>query len=209
MVAGVECIGRIVDYRGAVDAQAESIGVGLDAAVVVDDGLDDLQGRRDVIVRNRAGGLLGQGQSDAAIGCAVAAPQTGLVSRQAVLGHGVGAGVERIYRVVQHRGAVDSQTEGIGVGLGAAIVVDDALDHLQRWRDVVVGDGTNGHITQCQRDGVAVVLGAAYAVPVTGGVTRRAALGQIVGTGLETGAIGDTRTVAAERGGTAGRQGPG
>lgn len=64
-------------------------------------------------------------------------------------------GIEVIARVMQHRTAIDLQAKGILIGDGAAVVVDDGLDHRQGRRDVVVDDGAGGRLTQRQaQDGM-------------------------------------------------------
>ena len=85
------------------------------------------------------------------------------------------ARIQGVGRIVQHGATIDPQSERIRVGGGAAVVVDDGLDDLQSRRDVVVADGAGGRLPQAQRDRVAVVLGAADAVPGARGIAGRAA----------------------------------
>ena len=113
MGAGAERVDGIVLYGIAVDAQAKGIGISDGAAVVVDNRLDHLQRRRDVVVGDGASLGLAQRQSDAAVGGAVAAPTAGLVAGQTHLGHGVGAGRDRVGDIVGYGIAVDAQAKGI------------------------------------------------------------------------------------------------
>ena len=199
MITGIERHGFGVRHQVSVDSETECVGVFDVAAAVVDDGLEQREARCDVVIGDGAGGLLGEGQGDAAIGCAVASPTAGLVTGKAVFGNGVGADVDRIDRIVLHQGAVDSQSESVGVGDVAAVVVDDGLDHLDSRGYVVVGDGAGRRLPQGQRDGVAIVLGAADANPVAGGIAgRAAALGQVIRACLESRGVGDTGARTAE-----------
>ena len=114
------------------------------AAVVVDDVLDHDQLRRDVVVGDRAG--LGLADRDRAGAVGRVARR---VAGRARLGDVVGAGVDaslscpgprhRRTRLGVVPASVDRHREVAG-RRGAAVVVDDVLDHDQLRRDVVVGD---------------------------------------------------------------------
>ena len=71
---------------------------------------------------------------------------------------------------MQHGVAINPQTENVFVSLCTTAIGDDVLEHRQRWRDVIVGDGTGGHITQCQADSIAIQLDATNTDPIAGGV---------------------------------------
>ena len=122
----------------------------------------------------------------------------------------MGPGIERVEGVVQHQAAVDPQAKGIGIGHGAAVVVDNRLDQPERGGNVVVHDGANGRFAQRDRHGVTIVLGAADAVPGARGVAgRTVAFGKIIHARLETRPARDAGSRATETGWTGGSQGPG
>jgi len=68
----------------------------------------------------------------------------------------VGTGIEGVAYPVQHDATVDLQTKRVLIGDGAAVVVDDGLDHRQAGGvGVVVGEGAGSGFTQHQGDGSA------------------------------------------------------
>ena len=171
-----------MEHRSAIDLQAKGVFIGDGTAVVVDDGLDHRQGRRNIVIADGAGGILVQGQRDGAIGIAISAPASCLVAGKAVFGHRVKPGIERVSGIVQHASAINFQTKGIFIGDGATVVVDDGLDHRQCRRTVIIGDGANGVLVQGQRDGA---IGIAVTTPGSRLVTGQAVFGDRMESGIE------------------------
>src|SRR4029453_4066534 len=163
------------------------VGRGRRAAVVIGDGLDELQRRRVVVVVDRAGDGPAEGEGDgwAALGAAVAAPGAGRVAGRARLvervddgpKHVVEAGAGRLRSEVTAviRSSRRRRQRPVGRGRRAAVVIGDGLDELQRRRVVVVVDRAGDGPAERYGDRCAD-LGAAVAAPGAGRVAGRARL---------------------------------
>ena len=132
-----------------------------EAAVVIEDVLDDRQDRLNVIIHDDADGRLAdaEGNRAAVLAAAVAAPAGRRVITRAELGQGVGTGGEvasLLALPAPEIGVGPCGAQGPFTGLcGAAIVVSDLLDQRQAGRLVVVRDGTAA-ATGANRDFIAV-----------------------------------------------------
>ena len=164
----VLAVGFEADRRAAVDLERE-VRRALRAAVVVHDDLLDDERRRLVVVRDRAGLRLAEGDRARAVRRSARLRVAGLGRLGDVVGTDRREGLRHARgrragegAAAGDRDAVDRHRE-VTCDRVAAVVVDDVLDHRQRRCDVVVRDRAGRRAAVRDDEVRAVVVGRAVA----------------------------------------------